>query len=169
MLSDLCPVLYALCVLSLCDVGVLWPNGWMDQDKTWHAARPRPWPPCVRWGPSLSQKVHSPPIFGPCPLWPNGWMDQDATWYGGRPLTRRHCVRWGPSFPPKRGHSPVLHQFLAHVCCGQMAGWIKMPLGMEVGLGPGDFVRWVPATPNFQSMSVVAKRLDGSRCHLVRQ
>jgi len=20
-------------------------------------------------------KVHSPPIFGQCPLWPNGWMD----------------------------------------------------------------------------------------------
>jgi len=31
-------------------------------------------------------------------------------------------------------------QFSAHICCGQMAGWIKMPLGMEVGLGPGDFV-----------------------------
>jgi len=26
-------------------------------------------------------------------------------------------------------------QFSAHVYCGQMAGWIKMPLGMEVGLG----------------------------------
>ena len=25
-------------------------------------------------------------------------------------------------------------------CCGQMASWIKMPLGMEVGLGQGDFV-----------------------------
>jgi len=25
-----------------------------------------------------------------------------------------------------------------------MAAWIKMPLGMEVGLGPGDFVRWGP-------------------------
>ena len=24
--------------------------------------------------------------------------------------------------------------------CGQTAGWIKMPLGMEVGLGPGDMV-----------------------------
>jgi len=24
--------------------------------------------------------------------------------------------------------------------CSQMAGWIKMPLGMEVGLSPGDFV-----------------------------
>ena len=37
----------------------------------------------------------------------------------------------------KRRHSP---QFSAHVRCGQTAGWIKMPLGMEVGLGPGDFV-----------------------------
>ena len=27
-----------------------------------------------------------------------------------------------------------------HICCGQMAVWINMPLGMEVGLGPGDFV-----------------------------
>ena len=24
--------------------------------------------------------------------------------------------------------------------CGQMAGWIKMPLGTEVGLGPGHNV-----------------------------
>ena len=35
------------------------------------------------------------------------------------------------------GHSP---QFLAHVYCGQTAGWIKVPLGMEVGLSPGDNV-----------------------------
>jgi len=31
-------------------------------------------------------------------------------------------------------------QFLAHVYCGQMAGWIKMPLGTEVGLSAGDNV-----------------------------
>ena len=24
--------------------------------------------------------------------------------------------------------------------CGQTVGWIKMPLGTEVGLGPGDIV-----------------------------
>ena len=30
--------------------------------------------------------------------------------------------------------------FSAHICCGQMAAWIKMSLGMEQGLGPGDFV-----------------------------
>ena len=46
MLSDRCPV---------CNVGVLWPNSWMDQDET------RPRPHCVRWGLSFPQKGHSPP------------------------------------------------------------------------------------------------------------
>ena len=43
-----------------------------------------------------------------------------------------------------------------------------MPLGMEVGLGPGDFVLDGDSTPekraqhpNFRPMSIVAKRLDG--------
>ena len=52
-----------------------------------------------------------------------------------------------------------------------------MPLGMEVGLSPGDFVLdGDPAPPqkvaepaNFRPTSIVAKRLDGSRCHLVRK
>jgi len=66
-------------------------------------------------------------------------MDQDETWHAGRPRPWPHCVRWGPSsLSPKRGQSPP--QFYSHVCCGQMAGWIKMTLGMEVGLGPGDTV-----------------------------
>jgi len=37
MLSDHC-----LSVCPVCDVGVLWPNCWMDQDETWHGGRPRP-------------------------------------------------------------------------------------------------------------------------------
>jgi len=43
MLSDRC-----LSVLSLpvCDVGVLWRNGWVDQDATWHGGRPQPMPYC---------------------------------------------------------------------------------------------------------------------------
>ena len=79
----------------VCNVGVLWPNGWIDQDETWHAGRPRPWP---------------------------------------------HYVRWGSS-PP----SPNGAQFSANFCCGQMDAWIKMLLGMEVGLGPGHCVRWGPS------------------------
>jgi len=31
-------------------------------------------------------------------------------------------------------------QFSAHVYCGQTAGWIKIPLGMEVGLDPGHIM-----------------------------
>ena len=52
-----------------------------------------------------------------------------------------------PAPPPLKGQSP---QFLAHICCGQMAGWIKMPLDTEVGLSPGDFVLdgWGPSSPS---------------------
>jgi len=57
-------------------------------------------------------------------------------------------------------------------CGGQTVGWIKMKLGMQVGLVPGHCVRWDPAppqrckvSPNLRPMSVVAKRLDGSRSH----
>jgi len=49
-----------------------------------------------------------------------------------------------------------------------MAGWIKMPLGMEVGLGPGDFLldgdpappskKGAKPRPNFRPMSIVAKQ-----------
>jgi len=63
---------------------------------------------------------------------------------------------------------PVLSVTLVY--CGQTVGWIKMKLGMEVGLGPGDIVFDGDPDPlppkghrlfNFQPMSVVAKRLDG--------
>jgi len=43
-------------------------------------------------------------------------------------------------------------------------GWMKMKLGMQVGLGPGHIVLdGDPARP----MSVVAKWMHGLRCHLV--
>jgi len=122
------------CHLSvICNTRVLWPNDFMDQDATWYAGRHRPWPHCVRWGPSSPS-----PILGPYLLRPNGCMDQDVTWFGARPRPRRLCVRWGPSsLSPKGGRAP---KFSAHVYCGQTAGWIKMALGMELGLSPGDFV-----------------------------
>jgi len=79
----------------------------------------------------------SSPIFGPCLLWPNGWMDQDGTWHGGGPWSRPHCARWGPSPLSKKGGTPNFRPFY-HFNCGQTAGCIKMPLGMQVGLSPGD-------------------------------
>ena len=63
------------------------------------------------------------------------------------------------------------------VYCGQTVGRIKMKLAaLQVGLGPDhNCVRWGPSSPspngveppNFRPISVVAKWLDGSRCHLV--
>jgi len=62
-----------------------------------------------------------------------------------------------PAPLPKKGAEHP--QFLAHFYCGQTAGCIKMPLGMEVGLNPGDFVfdedpatpreKGTPTPPNF--------------------
>ena len=117
---------------------LLWTNGWMHQDATWYGGRPQPRQLCVIWRSSaLPKKRRRPSIFGPRLLWPKGCIDQDATWYGGRSRFARHCVRWSPAPPPLKGCSP---QFSANVRCGQTAGWTKMPLGVEVGLGPGDFV-----------------------------
>jgi len=57
----------------LCNVGVLWPNAWMDQNETWHAGRPRPWSHTIRWRPSSpSRRVTQATTFGPYLFWPNG-------------------------------------------------------------------------------------------------
>ena len=130
---------------------------------------------------------------------------------------------WGtksPRPPPRKGHSP---QFSAYISCGQMAPWIKMPLGRKIGLYPSNIVLdgnpapppqkgdtapifgpcllcpngWMDqhalgvevghgpghivldgnllpfpekgAQPPFSAHVFVAKRLDGSRCHLVQR
>jgi len=70
------------------------------------------------------------------------------------------------TIPSKKGrHSR--HGTRAHVCCGQTARWIKMPLNMEVCLGTGNIVldgdtalpEIVTAAPTFGQMSIVAKWL----------
>jgi len=78
--------------------------------------------------------------------------------------------------PPPQEGGAAPSQFSANFYCAKTAKSITMPLGMEVGLSPGDFVfDGVPATipkklaeplPNFPSMIIVAKPLNGSRCHL---
>ena len=64
----------------------------------------------------------------------------------------------------KKG-TPAPTQCLAHVSCGQMAGWMKTPLGTEVDLDPGHIaLNGIPAPAkgaqqpptSFRSMSVVA-------------
>ena len=71
-----------------------------------------------------------------------------------------------PGPPPQRGAAP---QFSAHTCSGQMARWLKMPLGYEGKPQPKRHcIRWGPSSPpqkgdrdpNFRPVSIVPKRLD---------
>ena len=66
MLSDRCPV------CPVCDVGVLWPSGSMDQDKLGVQVGLGP-VHIVLDGAQLPfpQRGTAPPIFGPYLLWPN--------------------------------------------------------------------------------------------------
>jgi len=64
------------------------------------------------------------------------YMDQDENSHAGRPRPG-HIALDASQLPSPKEHSP---QLLAHICCGQMAGWINMQLGMEIGLGPGDII-----------------------------
>jgi len=132
---------------AICGPCLLWPKGWMDKYAMWYRGRPWPKLHCVTWRPSSPppKKGAQPLIFGLCLSWLNGCMYQDTSWYRGRPHPRRHCVRCGPSSPPLKGHSP---QFSANARCDQTAGCTKVPLGVEIALGPGDFVfNWDPALP----------------------
>jgi len=132
MLSDRC--------LSVCYVRALWPNGWTDQDETWHAGRPRPWPHCVRQGPSSpSPKRGTAPQFlaniccgqmAACIKTSLGMKLSLGSWY--------FVLDGEPAPLPQKGAEPP--KFSAHVYCGQTAGWMKLLLGMEVGLIPSDFV-----------------------------
>jgi len=49
-----------------------------------------------------------------------------------------HIVLWGSSSPTPYGAQQP--RFSTNVCCGQSAGWIKMPHGTEVCLSPGHIV-----------------------------
>jgi len=90
----------------------------------------------------------------------------------GRPFVKRFALC----------HRTVILSVCLSVClsvifvhCGQTVGRIKMELSKQVGLDPGHIVldgdtSPLPqrgGAPNFRPISVAAKWLDGSRCHLV--
>jgi len=90
----------------------------------------------------------------------------------GRPFVKRFAVCYRIVV---LSVCPVLSETLVY--CGQTVGWTKMKLGVQVGLGPGHIVldgdpaplppKGHNAASNFRPISVAAKWLHGSRCHLV--
>jgi len=151
----------------------------MDQVETWHAGRPQSWSHCLDGDPARTPpKGHSPQFSAHIRCGQMaGWIKMPfgkEVGLGASDIVLAGV--WGPRFHSRKRRKAL--QFSAHVYCGQTAGWIKMALGMEVGLDPGHIMlggdpapppRKRGTHPNFRSMSIVAKRLDGSRCHLVRR
>jgi len=75
------------------------------------------------------------PIFDRCLLWPKAVCIRIllGTEIG---LSLGDIVLDGNPAPlPKLAQPP---QFSANACCGQMAGWPKMPLTIEICIDPGD-------------------------------
>jgi len=63
------------------------------------------------------------------------------------------------------------------VYCGHTIGWIRMPLGSGVSIGPVHIavkvgtqlpLKGAQQPPTFRPMSIVTKWLDVSKCHLVQ-
>ena len=89
-----CPV--SLTVLSVCNVGVLWPK-WLKM-KLGMEVGLGPGDIALDGDPAPPTKGgrNSSPHVGPC-IWPNSLMDQDASWYKDMPGPWLHPA------PPERG------------------------------------------------------------------
>ena len=105
--------------LSVCNVDVFWPNGWMDQDATWFGGRPRPRTQCVRWRPVAPSErgTAAPPPFRPMSIVAKRLDGSGYHLIRGGPRPRRQCVRRATSSPKERGITAF--HFSVHVYCGQ--------------------------------------------------
>jgi len=152
---------------------LLWRNGWMDQDGTWHGGRPHPRRLCVTWEHSLNlpKKEAEPPFSAYV------YCGQTAAWIK-MPLGTD--VGLGPDdivldedrVLPKKGMEPSSPILL------WPNGWMDQDgtIGMEVGLGPGHIVldgetaplpqKGGRAPPQFSAHFYCDKRLDASSATL---
>jgi len=108
MLSDRCLSVCLSC--HVCNLAVLWPNGWPDQDETWHGGRSRSRPHCARWGLSSPppKRGHSPSQFSAhvCCAQTAGWIKMSlGTKVGLGP--GRIVLHGDPAPPPKRDTAPI--------------------------------------------------------------
>jgi len=115
----------------------------MDQDATWYGSRPRPTrglhdivlyaDPAA---PRLNGHTHPPRSFRPMSVVVKRLDGLRCHLVWGQALAQATLCSMRTQVPPEKGHTTPT-QFLVHVYCGQMAGWMKTPLGTEVDLGPG--------------------------------
>ena len=148
---------------------LLWPNGWMDQDGTWHRGGPQPRRHCVTLGPS------SPLIKGQSPQF-------SAHIYCGQMavctriplgtevgLSLGDIVLNGDPAPPRKkgtGPHPIFGPYLlwSNGWIDQDATWYRGKPRPRQRCVDGIAAPISPkrgTAPNFWPVYIVAKRLDG--------
>jgi len=150
----------------------------MDHDANWYGSNLSLGPGHIMLdGDSAPPKRDTAPNFR-CMSAVAKWLDGSRGHFvWGIGLGPGDVVLDGDPSPPQKGHSRP--HFLAHVYCGQTAGWIRMPATWHRGrtrprpqyvrLGPSCLPKRGTAALSFRPMSIVAKRHDGSRRYLVRK
>ena len=142
-----CPILSVLSC-PVCNVGILWPSGWMDQDETWHTGRPQPWQHCVRWGPSSPPaKEGAAPNFRPMYVVAK-WLDGSRCHLAGREvsLSPSDIVLDGDPAPlPQKGVEPPIFS----PCLLWPDGWMDQDATWHGGRSqPRPLcARWGPSSP----------------------
>jgi len=104
-------------VLSVCNVGILWPKSWMDQNATRYGGRPRHRRHYVRWGPSSpTERGTAAPTFRLYLLWPifrpSQQLLSSCFKLGSAAYFRRGGGRIFENFPT----GPGLHPLVAKSC-----------------------------------------------------
>jgi len=159
---------------------LFWPNNWMDQDGTWLEVGLSPGDFVLDGDPAPSPKGGGAPLanFRPISIVAKRLDASRCHLAGMQAQPRGLCVRWGPSSPSQKGGgapSPIFGPVLLWP-----NGWMHQDATWYGGrpLPRGLCVRWGHSSPsqkgaepgggapNFRPMSIVAKRLDGSRWHL---
>jgi len=103
---------------------LLWPNGWMDQDATWHEKGVIPGDSVLDGDPAPSATKS---------LCGNFWAAVCKT---ACPMLSDCCLV-----------CPVCLYSVTLVYCDQTAGWIKIKLGMELGPAPAILLHGDPTSP----------------------
>jgi len=99
-------------VLTVCDVGVLWPNGCMDQDETWYGGRPRLRRHCVRWRRNPQKGAQQTPAFRPMSIVAKR-LDESRCHLLGTEVGYGDIVLDGDPAPPTKKGNAAPPTFLA--------------------------------------------------------
>jgi len=121
----------------------------MDQDETWHAGRPWPWPHCVRWGPSSPFNI-------------NVALGMQVGLRSGDFVLDRD-----PASPPQKRERSPLPNFRPICIVAKRLDASRCHLVWSRPQPRGLCSRWGPSPPNFRPMFIIVIVISLEHCIIV--